>query len=296
MNTRRTPTRGLWLAALLAVLTAACGHSEAAMQAQRSRVTALEQAAHQQHEERAVLEQRVRVLEERNRALGDALRELGGDVAQLNSERQDLSTSVEALQAERDTLRASLADARRALEALRAREAQTQERARLFRSMLERFRAMIDAGQLRVRIARNRMVIALPEAVLFDTGRAELKPTGQRVLEQVSAILRTMNRDFQVAGHTDNVPIHNARFASNWELSTGRALTVTRFLMEHGMEPARLSPAGYADTQPAAPNDTPEGRQLNRRIELVLTPALDELPDLSALEAPPATPAPAPAP
>lgn len=283
MTTRISPWTSAARVGALVLATSACGYSEAAMQAQRARVTSLQRDASLQRTERESLERSVRALEERNRALGDVVRELGGNVEQLSTERRDLTSSVETLQAERDALRDSLGDARRALEALRAREAQTLERARLFRGLLERFRAMIDAGQLRVRVARNRMVVELPEAVLFDTGRAELKPGAQRVLEQVAEVLRTMNRDFQVAGHTDNVPIHNARFASNWELSTGRALTVTRFLMGHGMDSQRLSPAGYADTQPVAANDTPEGRQQNRRIELVLTPALDELPDLSSL-------------
>ena len=92
------------------------------------------------------------------------------------------------------------------------------------------------------------------------------------------------NRDFQIAGHTDNKPIKSARFPSNWELSTARGVAVTRFLAANGVPETRLSAAGYADTQPVASNDTPEGRAQNRRIEIVLMPNLDELPDLSSLE------------
>jgi chemotaxis protein MotB len=105
------------------------------------------------------------------------------------------------------------------------------------------------------------------------------------VLEQVSEVLATIdNREFQVAGHTDNVPIHTSRFPSNWELSTARAVNVVKLMMEQGLEPARLSAAGYADTQPIGSNDDDEGRQQNRRIEISLVPNLDELPDLSALQ------------
>jgi chemotaxis protein MotB len=96
------------------------------------------------------------------------------------------------------------------------------------------------------------------------------------VLKQIA------NRDFQVAGHTDNIPVRG-RFPSNWELSTARAVTVSRFLQGQGVDPAHLSAAGYAEFQPAADNGTPEGRQQNRRIEIVLMPSLDELPDLSSL-------------
>lgn len=278
-------SRGGAVAALLIAAAGAtgCGYSEAAMQAQRARVRSLEGVVAQEREARAASEREARETESRRRALADVLHEVGGNLDAMRTERREMATSLSALEGERDTLRDSLGDARRALEAVRAREAQAQARAQLFRTMLERFRTMIDAGQLRVRVARNRMVVELPEAVLFDTGRAALKADGQRVLTEVAEVLRAMTRDFQVAGHTDNVPIHNARFASNWELSTARAITVSRFLMGHGLAPERVSAAGYADTQPAAGNDTPEGRQLNRRIEIVLLPALDELPDLSPL-------------
>ncbi len=285
MNPRtRRGLAGRLVALALAATLSACGYSEAAMQAQRSRLQALEQTAAQQRTERAELEHRLRDVEARSRALDEVLRELGGNMNALNAERRELASSVETLESERGALRDSLRDARQALDEMRAREAQSRERAQVFRTMLERFRSMISAGQLRVRVTRNRMVVELPEGVLFDTGRAEIKPTGQRVLEQVSEVLRTMDRDFQVAGHTDNVPIHNARFASNWELSAGRALTVSHFLLGHGMSAERLSAAGYADTHPVASNDTPEGRQQNRRIEIVLVPRLDELPDLSPLQ------------
>ncbi len=251
------------------------------MQTQRDRARVAEETSTRQ---RVELERRARDAEARNRALADAVRDLGGNVQALTTERQGLATSVNALEAERTALRDSLRDAHQALDAMRAREAQAQARAQLFRGMVDRFRSMIDAGQLRVRVARNRMVVELPEGVLFDTGRAALKPTGSNTLEQVAEVLRAMERDFQVAGHTDNVPIHNALFASNWELSSARSLTVTHFLLDHGMAPGRLSNAGYAETQPTADNTTPDGRQQNRRIEIVLLPALDELPDLSALQ------------
>jgi chemotaxis protein MotB len=80
------------------------------------------------------------------------------------------------------------------------------------------------------------------------------------------------------------VPIKSRRFPSNWELWTARAVTVARFLADKGVPPTRLSAAGYAESQPVASNDTPEGRAQNRRIEIVLMPNLDELPDLSSLE------------
>ncbi len=182
-----------------------------------------------------------------------------------------------------------LSQARSALETQlqAAREREEQQRARLesLRSMVTQFRDMIAAGQLRVRIVRGKMVVELPESVLFDSGSAELKENGQATLEKVAQVLgQIKNRDLLVAGHTDNVPIRSRRYPSNWELSAGRGVVVARFLSDHGVTATRLAAAGYADTQPIGSNDTDEGRAQNRRIEIVLMPNLDELPDLSSLE------------
>jgi len=126
--------------------------------------------------------------------------------------------------------------------------------------------------------------VELSENILFDSGKDELKKEGQEALTQVAGVLSSIaNRDFQIAGHTDNIPIKSAKFPSNWELSTARAVEVTRFLADKGVDPSRLSAAGYADTQPVASNSDGDGRRQNRRIEIVLMPNLDELPDLSSL-------------
>ncbi|MGE3630653.1 MAG: flagellar motor protein MotB, partial [Sandaracinaceae bacterium] len=181
-------------------------------------------------------------------------------------------------------LQSSLAETQRALEELRQRERQQQERLAVFRNMVSRFQAMIDSGRLRVRIVRGRMVIELSDSILFDSGRATLREEGQQALTEIVAVLNTIeNRQFQVAGHTDNIPMRSSRFPSNWELSTARAVNVARFMIDQGMAAERISAAGYADTQPVSSNDTPEGRAQNRRIEIAMMPNLDELPDLSGL-------------
>ena len=179
-----------------------------------------------------------------------------------------------------------MAELQKALEEYRKRQEQAEARRQQFCSVMGKFREMIESGQLNVRVVRNRMVVELPEGILFPSGKAKLKDEGETTLADVADVLKQIeSRDFQIAGHTDNVPIHTRRFPSNWELSTARAVNVARFLIDDGgMSSDRLSAAGYADTQPVAPNKTAEGRAQNRRIEIVLVPNLDELPDLSALE------------
>jgi len=258
------------LAALLALGSAACGRGEDEYQLQVRRVAELEQELADSQRQRTELEGRLNTLDTQNQELISRLEALGQDVESLRSERTSLSTS--------------LTETQRALDELRAREAQQQARLATFRAMLERFRAMMASGRLRVRVVRGRMVVELPDNVLFDSGEAELKPEGQATLLEVVQILRTIeNRHFQVAGHTDNVPIRSRRFPSNWELSSVRAVTVARFMIDNGMPGDRISAAGYAETQPVDPSDTPEGRARNRRIEIALMPNLDELPDLSSL-------------
>jgi chemotaxis protein MotB len=151
--------------------------------------------------------------------------------------------------------------------------------------MLEQLRSLIDAGTLTVRIRNGRMVVVLPEAILFDSGRADLKDEAETPLTQLTTVLKGLRgRSFQITGHTDNLPIRTRRFPSNWELSAARAVTVGRFMIEQGMEANRISAAGYAETQPLNDNSTPELRAQNRRIEIALMFNLDELPDLSTLD------------
>ncbi|NNF29617.1 MAG: OmpA family protein, partial [Gemmatimonadetes bacterium] len=150
------------------------------------------------------------------------------------------------------------------------------ERNAIYENVIGRFRSLIEAGQLSVSIDRGRMVINLPQDILFPSGSATLNADGRGTLSEVGAVLTTIeDRRFQVEGHTDNVPISTARFPSNWELSAARALSVVNLLQNSGVPPERLSGAGYGEYQPVASNDDADGRRLNRRIEIVMLPNLD---------------------
>jgi chemotaxis protein MotB len=113
--------------------------------------------------------------------------------------------------------------------------------------------------------------LTLADKLLYDVGRADLKHDALPIMDRVAEILKTTSFDLRVEGHTDNVPIHTFQFPSNWELSTTRAVSVVRYLVEvKKIPPARLSAVGYGEFKPVASNETPEGRQSNRRVEMVL--------------------------
>jgi len=109
----------------------------------------------------------------------------------------------------------------------------------------------------------------IPDPVLFASGEALL---GEEVYPILDSIIKIAERDrlsIQVEGHTDNIPIHTVKFPSNWELSTMRAVNILRYLQQNGIPPGRLSAIGFAEYRPVADSDTPEGRQKNRRIEIL---------------------------
>ncbi|MBT8339421.1 MAG: flagellar motor protein MotB, partial [Desulfatitalea sp.] len=113
--------------------------------------------------------------------------------------------------------------------------------------------------------------LTLDEALLFPSARAQLTGEGLAMLEQISRAIKPLNRHIRVVGHTDDRPIRSRRFASNWELSAARAVSVVAFFIQQGgIAPTRLSAAGYGASRPRAPNDTPGNRARNRRVEIIL--------------------------
>jgi len=200
------------------------------------------------------------------------------ETAELKKELTRLGKNADALLAEKGSLSGALADAKTRLEELRRAESAAEVRAALFRELALKFHRMIDSGQLSVVLRNGRMVIQLSNDVLFDSGQTVIKPDGREALTQVATVLKSIpDRHFQVAGDTDNVPIQTARFPSNWELSTGRAVEVVRFLVARGLSPELLSASGYGEFDPVASNDNESGRSKNRRIEITLQPNIDEL-------------------
>jgi chemotaxis protein MotB len=136
----------------------------------------------------------------------------------------------------------------------------------------------------------NELVLRFAEAATFASGDAQLKEPAVRALLAVAEVLRDRAVLVRVEGHTDNVPISNARYRSNWELSTARATAVVVELASRGrFDPRRLAAAGYGEFHPIGPNDTPEHRGLNRRVDIVITALHDRSPEPAASATPSAT-------
>ncbi len=128
----------------------------------------------------------------------------------------------------------------------------------------------ISDGKLRVMQNNRGVRIDINDSLLFTSGSAELAPSALEVLNEITNVIKTNQRLIQVEGHTDNTPIHNASFFSNWELSAVRATTVVRMFSDTGIDPTRLSAVGYGATQPISSSETEFGRASNRRVSIMI--------------------------
>jgi chemotaxis protein MotB len=135
----------------------------------------------------------------------------------------------------------------------------------------------IGQDKLSTELLRDRLTITMVDRVLFESGSDRISPEGMEVLFKVSAVLRdARDKRIVVSGHTDNIqigPSLRSRFKTNWELSTARATSVVRYLVDHAnIAPHSLTAVGHAYTKPVADNDSEQGRSQNRRIEIILYP------------------------
>ncbi|HEY7353652.1 MAG TPA: flagellar motor protein MotB [Terriglobales bacterium] len=128
----------------------------------------------------------------------------------------------------------------------------------------------IANGDVGIRKSSEGLVISLREVGFFDTGSDKIKASSVAAFSQLAEILRRHGSYIRIEGHTDNVPIHNARFSSNWDLSTARATATIRLLIHYRLDPERMAAAGYAEYHPVASNSTVAGRSMNRRVDIVI--------------------------
>lgn len=140
------------------------------------------------------------------------------------------------------------------------------------REVVEKMDGLIDEKRLKkfanVKIDKEGIKIIFRSPVIFDLGKAKLKPEIISVLNAVTRVIKDMPNEIMVEGHTDDKPIVSGEFRSNWELSAARAFSVVRYFIEQGIDSKRLSAIGYGEYRPLYPNDTEEHRAYNRRIEI----------------------------
>jgi chemotaxis protein MotB len=286
----RRPLRAGLVSALLgsaASMLTGCGYSEDEWQAQLAKYSELDSqhkqdqaALHQTKDELASSKARVA-------ALTAELSKMGVDVETLSRKLLEEGTEKERLSADVDELK-------RAVSEYQGRAAQLERIRGRFEVLREKLQRLTKLG-LKVEVRHNRMVISLPGDVLFPSGKDQLRDGGKDVLMAVADVIRNdaqlAERFFQVAGHTDAQPLNGGPFKDNWGLSAMRARTVLVFLISKvdsrdgggGLNPTRLHAAGYGETDPIAPNETPADREKNRRVELVLMPNVEEMLDLKSL-------------
>ncbi len=115
------------------------------------------------------------------------------------------------------------------------------------------------------------ITIRILDNILFSTGKAELNKKSLGILHKISQVLINVPNDIRIEGHTDNIPIKNKEYPSNWHLSVARATNTAYYLMNtEGLPPDKVSIVGYSEYKPVASNDTPEGRALNRRVDIII--------------------------
>jgi len=221
------------------------------MEAQKNEeISGLQQQTSTLEDQRASLEQQRTILEKENN-------DLKQQIASLEQKKMAVEQEVGSLEREKASLLAA-----------------SQQRQEQYEELVEGLSKEVEKGQLQVRQYQNMLAVDLAEQIFFDSGRATLKKEGKEVLKKVGEALKGYeNKVIRVVGHTDNVPVAKSlqgTFPTNWELSVARATNVVRFLQEVGIPPERMIPSGRGEYDPVAPNDTPEGRQKNRRIEIML--------------------------
>jgi chemotaxis protein MotB len=204
---------------------------------------------------RSDLDRVEKILEDRSAEAGAALAEMRQTIDQLTSANQQLTQQLD--------------------QEKQIRQARLAEIQGTYNELVDKLESEIKRGEITISELKGKLTVNVVDQILFDSGKAELKPAGIEVLQRIGDILNSAaEKEIQVEGHTDNVPISprlQEKFASNWELSTARATTVLHFLQDKvGISGDRLSAVGYGEYRPIASNDDAAGRRQNRRIQIVL--------------------------
>lgn len=223
------------------------------------------------------------------------------ELKQLRVETAQQKTSIEQLQQDNESCQSSLKTAQslikvkdgeiKALQTdlkskdsvlkvkeseLKAKDVKVKEQSEAFTSMQEAMKAELTSKQVALKELEGKLTLTMVEAILFDSGKADVKPEGVGALKKVADVLKkTSDQEIVVAGYTDNVQISGRLtkiYPTNWELSAARAISVVKLLVAEGVDPKLISASGFGEFRPVADNATPEGRAKNRRMEIILMP------------------------
>jgi chemotaxis protein MotB len=202
--------------------------------------------------------------------------------AEASGLAKDKAELEQLLKASSDTLSRNVSELRQKVAALEdenrllqmAREEKVREVSGTYEQLLQNMKSEIAQGQVTISELKGKLTVNMEAAILFDSGRADIKTDGLVILmKMVDTLKGVKDKAIRIEGHTDNVTISGAlarTFPTNWELSAARAINVARYLQQQGLDPAVLSAAAFSEYKPVADNATKEGRAKNRRIEITL--------------------------
>ncbi len=247
---------------------------------------------------RAVLQEKIATMQQQ---LDTLVADVNSLKEKIRSDEESLTVKEGELRASRDRLlelQALVDELSKSKKKLEAAKAELEKKSGEYEQLATSLRGEIEAGRIELLELRGRTTVKMKDKILFASGSATIGTDGKAALRLVADALRGMQgKVIRVEGHTDNVPTGaGGPFPSNWELSAARALAVVHFLQDSGVDPTRVSGAGFAEFQPIASNGTPEGRSQNRRIEIVLVPIEGAVAAPGAKTTAAAEPAKAPAP
>ncbi len=196
------------------------------------------------------------------------------EAQQLSQKYKDESDKAAVLEAKVRQLEQKNTDLSQSQVKLQQEKGELEKKSSEYQQLADSLKSQIDTGQIELSELKGKMTVKMKDKILFSSGSARINDEGQGALKKVADALQSVKgKIIRVEGHTDDVPLNKGPYKTNWELSVARALAVVKSLQDNGVDPALLSAAGFGEYHPIAPNDSPQNRSLNRRIEIVLAPA-----------------------
>ncbi|PKN68854.1 MAG: chemotaxis protein MotB [Deltaproteobacteria bacterium HGW-Deltaproteobacteria-12] len=237
--------------------------------------------------ELAALNEKHKALTAENNALKAQINKLNGDLTNITAQRDELD---KVLKLKTDDLSKAITESRKKvadLEAentklkeniiqLQTKSQEVEKQSNTFQQLVQEMKGEIAQGQIAISELKGKLTLDVVDKILFASGEATVKKEGLAVLKRVVDILKNVpDKNIRIEGHTDNIPITSKLakvYPTNWELSAARAINVTKYLQQQGIDSKILSATAFGEFQPLADNSTPEGRAKNRRIAIILSP------------------------